>query len=314
MYDVIIIGGGPAGLSAATTLGRSRRPTVLCDAGGGRNRTVRRSHGFLTQDGLPPHDLRRLAREQLARYDAVTIQDQPVISVRQRDNSFEVHLADGDSAYARRMLIATGIVDVLPPVPGLAEIWGRSAFNCPYCDGFETRERRVVVLGASDHSLRLALQLSRLAGALTLCTGAASPHDPALLPLLRTRGVTVREEPVERLTSEDGMVKDVVFSDGSMLACEMVFLRPSTRQGSDIPRSLGCGLFEDGSVQVNDYQQTTVAGVFAAGDLARRAALPNAPPQIVHAAAAGALAAVAMDRELLAEEVQRAHDAAAPSH
>lgn len=304
-YDVIIVGGGPAGLAAATTLGRSHRSTLLLDAGRGRNRNSLHSHGFLTRDGLPPAELREIGRGQLAEYKHVELRDLAVSSVDTTADGFEVSLDDGSCAHGRRLLLATGMTDVLPDLPGLGEVWGVSAFNCPYCDAHEVSDGPVAVLGGDGGALRLALQLSRPVADLTLCTGGAEVADETTLRLLEHRGVTVRTEPIERLDSANGHLTDVVFTGGARLPSRAAFLRPPTRQSSRLPEELGCTLFEDQSVEVNDFQQTTVQGVFAAGDLARRASLPFPATQIVHAAAAGSLAAVVMDQELLGEEIQQ---------
>jgi thioredoxin reductase len=310
MRDVIIVGGGPAGLSAALTLGRSRRSAVLCDAGSGRNRSAPHSHGFLTRDGLPPQELRAVSRSQLAPYADIDVIESHVLRAEGSAGAFTAHLSDGSQVQGRRLLLATGMVDVLPDIPGLAEVWGVSAFNCPYCDGYEAGGRRVAVLGGDAGALRLALQMSRLCGDLVLCTNGEPVEDQGLLHLLMSKGMGLREEPIRHLDASEGHLKAVVFEHGSQ-ACDVAFLRPPTRQGSDLAQKLGCAFFNDGAVTVNDFQQTTVPGVFAAGDLARREGLPFAATQIVHAASAGALAAVVIDQELLGAEVQQAREAAA---
>ncbi|MER8043659.1 NAD(P)/FAD-dependent oxidoreductase [Streptomyces sp. NPDC094032] len=306
VYDVVIVGGGPAGLAAATTLGRTHRSTLLLDAGSGRNRASRHSHGFLTRDGLPPAELRALGLGQLSAYRHVEHRALAVAGVKPEDDHFAVSLADGSTARGRRLLLATGMTDVLPELPGLAEAWGVSAFNCPYCDAHEVADERVVVLGGDGGALRLALQLSRFVGDITVCSGGEEITDEGTLRLLLRRGVKLRTEPYEGLDVDgEGRLRAVAFADGGRLDCRAAFLRPPTRQGSTLPEELGCSLFEDGSVEVNDFQQTTVRGVFAAGDLARRASLPFPASQIVHAASAGSLAAVVMDQELLGEEAMR---------
>ncbi|MCZ4101596.1 NAD(P)/FAD-dependent oxidoreductase [Streptomyces sp. So13.3] len=310
MHDVIIIGGGPAGLSAALTLGRSRRTALVCDAGAGRNRSAPNSHGFLTRDGMPPDELRTAGRKELAGYDGVELRDSMVLAAEGTAGAFTVGFQDGSEAQGRRLLLATGMIDRLPDVPGLAEIWGVSAFNCTYCDGYEAGGRRVAVLGGDSGALRLAVQMFRLCEDLVLCTGGAPIEDEELLRLMVSQGMGLHEEPIDRLDERGGRLRAVVFDDGDTLECDALFLRPFTRQGSRLPEMLGCTFFEDGSVVVNDFQQTSVQGVFAAGDLARREGLPFAATQIVHAASAGALSAVVMDQEFLGAEMQHLKEAA----
>ncbi|MFE6156200.1 NAD(P)/FAD-dependent oxidoreductase [Streptomyces sp. NPDC057889] len=305
MYDAIIVGGGPAGMSAALTLGRSRRTALLCDTDEGRNRPTPHSHGFFSRDGASPRELRRAGQEQLGAYPDVHTTGRRVTSVDGAADDFTVHFDDGHSARGRRLVLATGMLDLPPDLPGLRDAWGVSAFNCPYCDGYETGGERVAVLGADSGALRLAQQVQRLCGELVLCTDGQTVEDEQLLSALLRWGVTVRTERVAALETREGQLDRVVFDSGEPLECSAAFLRPPTRQGSDLPEKLGCSFFEDGCVEVNDFQQTSVRGVFAAGDLARRAGLPFAASQIVHAASAGSLSAVVIDQELLGEELQQ---------
>src|SRR6266545_8403451 len=146
--DVLIVGGGPAGLNAALMLGRARRRVLLCDTGAPRNAPVAHLHGLLSRDGLPPEELRRIGREQLAAYGSVEVRDTQVLDVAVGQLEFTATLADGSATRARRLLLATGVVDQLPAVDGLAALWGRGVFNCPYCDGWEVRDQPLAVLGA----------------------------------------------------------------------------------------------------------------------------------------------------------------------
>jgi thioredoxin reductase len=161
MLDVVIAGAGPAGLNAALMLGRARRNVLLCDTGQPRNATVQAMHGLLSRDGTDPAALRRTAREQLQAYPTVRVRDLAIQAVTRDGEGFTVSLADGSSEQARRLLLATGVADQLPPIPGLAQLWGRGVFNCPYCDGFEVRDQPLAVLASDQRNLQLALQLTR---------------------------------------------------------------------------------------------------------------------------------------------------------
>lgn len=302
-YDVLIAGGGPAGLAAALTLGRMRRRVLVCDTRQGRNATVLEAHNFFTRDAISPAELLQIGREQLRRYPSVQVDDVAIHDIRQDSDGFAATLSDGRNVTARRVLLATGLMDELPPVEGLREVWGRTAFNCPYCDGWETQGKRVAVLADGNGALHLALMLHRFTPDLVVCTNGADDVDDDARKMLSERGIGLRSEPVIRVDHTDGEVRGLTFASDETLPCDVVFVAAPFRQRSDLAARLGCAFFEDGTVEVDDFGQTTVSGVYAAGDMARRAAFPGPLAQLMFAAAAGQLAAVSIDRELMAADV-----------
>jgi thioredoxin reductase len=299
MDDAIIVGGGPAGLAAALTLGRSRRSVLLVDAGQGRNAPAAAVHNLLAHDGTPPAELRRIGREQLARYPGVQLREATVDGAHALDEGgFRVRLGGGDRVEARRLLLATGLADELPAIDGLAALWGRSAFHCPYCHGFEASGRRLAVLGAAPERVRLALQLTRFTDDLVLCAnGEPLPHD--LAGLLAANGVRVRGEPVTRLEGGDGRLERIVLERGAPLDRDAVFIPTVLRQRSDLAGRLGCALLPDGCVEVDELARTSVPGVYAAGDMAHRAALPMPFAAVSWASASGTLAGAMLDQDLI---------------
>jgi thioredoxin reductase len=336
MFDVIVVGGGPAGLAAALALGRVHRPVLLLDAGQGRNATAGHVHNFLTRDGTPPAELRELARAELAGYPAVRIRSGTVTGVRAlgedrlqadvsggdgrfhtdpsgRKSRFQVDLSSGGTADARRILLATGLADELPGPRGVEALWGRSAFHCPYCHGYECTGKRVAVLGAQQGRVRLALQLSRFAADVALCTGG-EPLDAATRATLESNGVTVRCEPVTRLEGTGDRLDQIVFEGGPPLAREAVFVVNVTRQRSGLAAGLGCASFADGCVEVNEFGQTSVPGVYAAGDMARRATVPVPQAAVIAAAASGTVAAAIIDQDLLSADFGLSNPFAHPPH
>lgn len=297
-YDVVIAGGGPAGLAAALMLGRVRRRVLVCDTRQGRNATVASSHGYFTRDGISPDELLRTGREQLLPYSNVEICDESVDDAGPDAGGFVARLGDGRRITARRLLLATGLVDDLPEVEGLADVWGRTAFHCPYCDGWETQGKAVAVLGDGEGAVRLALQLVRFTPAVTVYSNGASV-EASVSALLVSHGIDLRTDAVVRVERSAEQTRGLVLASGETFPCDRIFVATLHRQHSNLPERLGCALLEDGSVQVNDFGQTSVPGIYAAGDMARRPAFPFALAQIMFAAASGQLAAGAIDQELL---------------
>lgn len=299
---MIIVGGGPAGPAAALALGRSRRRTLVLDAGEGRNAPAAAVHNFLTRDGTPPAELRRVARAQLAAYPEVEVRQAAVAdAARTADGAFRVARADGGAVDGRRLLLATGVVDELPDVPGLAPLWGRSALHCPYCHGFEVSGRRVAVLGAGPGHVRLALHLLHFTDDVALATGAA-PLPAEQRDLLGAHGVAVRCEPVARLEGTGARLERICFETGEPLERDAVFAGGPLRERSGLPAKLGCALLPDRLVEVDEFGRTSEAGVYAAGDMAHRATVPVPVAAVVAAAAAGTVAGAALDQDLLSED------------
>jgi thioredoxin reductase len=303
MLDAVIVGGGPAGLNAALMLGRARRQVLLCDSGQPRNAGVHAMHGFLSRDGTDPARLREVGREQLGAYPTVRVRDVGVDQVTGDQERFTVSLADGTTEQARRLLLATGVADQLPLIPGLAGLWGRGVFNCPYCDGWEVRDQPLAVLAADPRNLQLALHLTRWSPDVLLCTNGAAGLDDDARRMLDAHKVQVREEPIARLEGGSGRLARIVFAEGEPAERAAAFLHAPTRQRSDLPRQVECELLEDGSVMVDDLGQTSVPRVLAAGDMARRPSMPVPGAQVIIAAAEGAIAAVAIDQALALQEL-----------
>src|SRR5215210_3243516 len=202
MFDCVIVGAGPAGLSAALILGRCRRRVLVCDAGRPRNYASRSLHGFLSRDGISPAELLKAGREQLAQYESVELRDIEVVDAKCDSDTFEVVLADGNSVRSRKLLLATGVIDRIPEVEGLRKMYGRSVFHCPYCDGWEWRDQPIAIYGSGEHGLGLALELTVWSRDLALCTDGPSGLEEKDLTRLRLHGIEVREEPIARLEGD----------------------------------------------------------------------------------------------------------------
>ncbi|WP_158852439.1 NAD(P)/FAD-dependent oxidoreductase [Saccharothrix deserti] len=303
MFDVIVVGGGPAGLNAALTLGRQRRRVLVVDSGTYRNEPAEEMHMFLSRDGFPPAELRRLGRQELANYPTVEIREDLVVAVTGTADDFAVELAGGSTERARRLLLASGQADVLPEVDGVAERFGRGVYHCPFCHGFETAGKPLAVLGGDFSHAMLALYVAdRFSDDVVLCANGPLEVSEELRAALSDRKIEVREEPVTRVGGVQNALI-VHFADGTPLERGAVFHRPVSRQRSDLAASLGCELLPDGCVRVNAMQQTTVAGVYAAGDTARLAELVGPTPFVITAAADGAKAAIWLEQDLFRSSV-----------
>jgi thioredoxin reductase len=298
MYDVIIVGGGPAGLSAALILGRSRRRVLVCDGGRPRNAASRAIHGFITRDGMPPAEFLRVARAQLDPYDTVTIRDIEVTRAECRgDSRFSVWLADGSELHSRKLLIATGVSDNLPDIPGFHEFFGVSVFHCPYCDGWEVRDQALAIYGRGARGVGLSLELLGWSRDLVLCTDGPSGIDAEALDRLRRNAIVVREDRVVRLEG-DGRLERILFDRGEPLERRAVFFTTGQTQQSKLALALGCEFNEKGTVRTGKYETTHLPGLYVAGDASR------AVQWVVVAAAEGAEAAFAINTDLIEEDLR----------
>lgn len=299
MYDVIIVGAGPAGLSAALMLGRCRRRVLVCDTGKPRNAVSKALHGFLSRDGVPPLELLAMGRKELERYDTVQFCAVEVAeaSCSKEQKRFEVVLATGERLQSRKLLLATGVGDNVPDIDGIGELYGKSVFHCPYCDGWEVRDQPIAIYGRGEKGHGLALELTVWSRDLVLCTnGPCELRDNQRQRLERT-GIALREERIARLEGEDGILRNVVFESGERLPRRAMFFTEGQFQHSHLSTTLGCEFNDKGTVRTGKYETTHLAGLFVCGDASRRV------QWVVVAAAEGAEAAFAINTDLLKDDL-----------
>jgi len=299
--DVVIAGGGPGGLGAALALGRAAKRVLLCDAGAPRNSAAEHMHGFVTRDGIAPAEFRRIAREQLRPY-AVTSKEVGVTSIEQvRAGGFEVTLSDGSSVSCRRVLLTLGMIDDLPELPGIRELWGPSVFSCPYCHGWEARGRRWGILATNAELLEYAIFLTGWTHDVVAFTNGPVDIPADLRARLAEARVALEPRPVRRMIAgPDRRLTAVETEDGALVPCEGMVVRPRQRQ-TDLVRRLGLVLDDGGFVRTDENGQTSVHGIYAAGDLA-------SPMQAaIFAAAAGTRAAYLLNHAMNTEAGSNRH-------
>lgn len=296
MFDVIVVGGGPAGLSAALMLGRCRRRVLLCDLGQGRNRRSRALHGYLTRDGIAPSEFNGLGRGELEAY-GVEVRPVGVTGARRAGDHFRVTLGADSEERSRYLLLATGVVDDLTAIPGLDDCYGRSVFHCPYCDGWEWRDKRLAAIGRGKDCAGLALGLKTWSPDVVMCTNG-SAIDRATRQRLERNAVEIRTEPIARLDHVEGLLRAIAFSSGEERPCNALFFATGQHPQSPLAASLGCRANRHGVVNTGRLCDTNVPRVFVAGDASRDAQF------VIVAAAEGVKAAVAINKALQREELQ----------
>ncbi|WP_141731699.1 NAD(P)/FAD-dependent oxidoreductase [Oligoflexus tunisiensis] len=297
-YDVLIVGGGPAGLQSAQMLGRAGRTALVCDDGRPRNRPAAHMHYFPTRDGLPPEEFRRLFRSDLAHYPSLHLRDVSVTDLVPKEEGFEGVLADGSRVSARKIILADGVQDILPPIPGLSELFGKTVFHCPYCHGYEFKGKTLGIVGNGEMAFAMTGILRGLSQDLILFTQGASAFSSEQAEALARRGVPIIEETIASfLGEEDGVL--IRLDNGREIFRHGILLRPPQKPKSDLGLRLGCRINEQGFYEVDTEAQSSVANVFIAGD-------GMDPRQsVLTSAYTGMMAAISANHRLAREDMLR---------
>jgi len=295
-FDVLVVGAGPAGLGAALMLGRCRRLVLVCDVGHPRNERAPAIHGLLGLDGTPPAKFLAEARREVESY-GVEIRDKEVLDVRPISGGFEASLHGGSLVFARKIVLATGLLDEMPPIEGIRDFYGRGVFPCPYCDGYENRDAPIAALGPGEGSVKFCLQLLRWSQDLILFTNGPASLSVASQALFEKHRIVVREEPLLRLLGEEGALSAIVLSGGEVVHRQAIFLKTGIKPRSPLPARLGCVVSEGGIADAEFQGSTAMDGVFVVGDASPRVQLVSV------AAAEGAAAAVRVNARMQEEDL-----------
>jgi thioredoxin reductase len=293
--DILIVGAGPAGSSAALVLARSRRSVLLCDDGHPRNAASQAIHGLLTHEGQSPADFKHAIEKALLPYETITRVAERVTSFSGKDGHFKFQTSFGTDGHARKVLLATGVVDRLPDIPNVHTYYGKSVHHCLYCDGYEYREQRLAAYGDPKKGSELARVMRLWSRDIVLCTDGTK-LDRAERDKLTGHGIAFKEARIASLDGQEGMLERIRFHDGTFTDCKAMFFSTGSKPGSDLGQQLGCECDSKGGLAVSDSCETSVSGVFVAGDASRDVL------QIAVAMGEGSRAAVEINKALLRAE------------
>ena len=295
-FEVIIIGGSYSGLSAAMSLGRALRNVLIIDSGNPRNKQTPHSHNFLTQDGKTPSQISTLAKEQISQYKTIKFYSGLAVSGRKTEKGFEIKTQAGDLFYSKKLILATGMRDIMPDIKGFAECWGISVIHCPYCHGYEVKNEKTGILGNGDYGFEFSRLVNNWTKDLTLYTNGKSILTREQTDKLRKHDIPIVEKEIGRFEHVNGQIQNIVFNDNTKTSITAIYARPEVIQHSEIASQVGCELTEQGLIKVDTSQKTTTDGVFACGDNS------NSSRDIALAVSAGMVAGGTVNKEIIQEE------------
>lgn len=295
-FEAIIIGGSYSGLSAAMSLGRALRNVLVIDSGNPRNKQAPHSHNFLTQDGKTPNSISKLAKEQVSQYKTIKFYDGFAVSGTKTEKGFEIKTQAGDLFYSKKLILATGLRDIMPDIKGFAECWGISVIHCPYCHGYEVKNEKTGILGNGDYGFEFSRLVNNWTKDLTLYTNGKSTLTNEQTDKLRNHDIPIVEKIIDGFEQVNGQIQNIIFSDNSKASITAIYARPVLIQHSEIAVQVGCELTEQGLIKVDISQKTTINGVFACGDNS------NSSKDIALAVSAGTVAGSTVNKEIIQEE------------
>lgn len=297
IYDVLIIGGGPAGLNAAIVLGRCQRRVILFDTGKQRNRMSNGIHNFITRDDILPADFLAIARKEAGKYGVIIITEEIIETGQTGKNLFYAKDHRQRMYTGKKLLIASGLSDIVPEIPGIAALYGKSVFHCPYCDGWEVKNEKIGIYAKNKNGFSLAESLKTWSSKIELYCDGKNYLKPAEKEMLKRLQITVITSKIAALEGREGILKNILFSDGTKRRCDALFFVNGYKQQCSFINNLGCLINKQGVVITNRKQQTNIPGLYVAGDASRDVHF------VIVAAAEGAKAGVCINQELQREEL-----------
>src|SRR5688500_13956911 len=296
IYDVIIVGGSYAGLSAAMALGRALRNVLVIDSGNPCNRQTPHSHNFITHDGEVPSEISRKAKDQVMAYPTVKFMNGTVVSGKKVEDKFQIEIDNGESFFAKKLLFTSGVKDTMPGIKGFSDCWGVSVLHCPYCHGYEVRNEPTAILANGDMAFEMARLINHWTKDLVVFTNGSSNITPEQVQKIEFHNIKIIATEIESIEHQNRQIKLLHLKGGKSFALKAIYARPVITQHCTIPQNLGCELTEQNLLKVDAFQRTSIAGIFAAGDnstMMRSVSL---------AVAGGGFAGASINKELIEEE------------
>ncbi|WP_256259888.1 NAD(P)/FAD-dependent oxidoreductase [Winogradskyella luteola] len=295
-FEAIIVGGSYSGLSAAMALGRSLRNVLIIDSGLPCNRQTPHSQNFITQDGATPKEISQKAKSQVLKYNTVNFIEEIAIKGKQANNTFHILTASGKEFETKKLIFATGIKDIMSSIKGFSDCWGISVVHCPYCHGYEIKNKKTGIIANGEMAFHLASLVNNLTDDLGILTRGKAIFDPEQMAKLNKNNIRIIEKEITEIEHENGYIKNVIFNDNSREPFEATYAPLPFKQHSDIPELLGCELNEQGYIQVDTMYRTTIEGVFACGDNCSRMR------SVANAVASGNIVGAVVNMELTNEQ------------
>lgn len=297
VLDCVVVGGGPAGLNASLVLGRAKKKIILFDDNKPRNAVTQESHGFITRDNIKPAEFKRIALENLKEYPNITIKNQRVFDIKTENNHFVILTSDGLTYQSRKVILATGLKDILPSIKGIHDYYGTSLFSCPFCDGWELKDRPLVFISEDERALHMIKMISNWSKDVVVCTNGKKVFSNEQRHLLAKKDIEVIDEEIEYFQGEGGNLRSIVLKSGREVERAGGFVTTGLQQASPLAQILGCSMNSMGGIETDKAGRTNIAGVYACGDNSI-----IAPAQLIIAAAEGSKAAIGVVGDLVNED------------